>query len=333
MSYFSNFFVHAYTRKERRYFVNNIDEKFYHLVDHLKHLKKDDLLLEIKSNFMTLPEPTRTSIENYLNLFHYWGDLKTEDHVFEAMENCVTSLSDHVLDHLWLYEHLKDYRSKKLLFAILNNWYQYDFDNLQSVQEHTYSHYFDLDLIKPTEAEVFVDLGAYTGDTILDYFKNYGVKKHKKIYAYEITDTSFETLQRNFFSEPNVACIQKAVSDQNGSLYIIDNAVDASSNTISLNGEKEVPAVTLDSDILEPITMIKMDIEGSEKKALLGAENHIKNDHPTLLISVYHNYEDLWEIPRMIDKMDSHYEFYLRYYGGNIFPTEIVLIALYKNED
>lgn len=71
-----------------------------------------------------------------------------------------------------------------------------------------------------------------------------------------------------------------------------------------------------------------MDIEGYEQKALVGCANHIKNEHPKLLISVYHNHEDLWKIPTMIKNISKDYKFYLRYYGNNIFPTEIVLIAV-----
>ena len=81
-------------------------------------------------------------------------------------------------------------------------------------------------------------------------------------------------------------------------------------------------------DIKEPISIIKMDIEGAETKAIIGCQNHIKTDSPKLLISVYHNYEDLWKIPRMIDEMNPDYKFYLRCYGTEVFPTEIILYAI-----
>ena len=54
----------------------------------------------------------------------------------------------------------------------------------------------------------------------------------------------------------------------------------------------------------------------------------ILNDHPRLLISVYHNNEDLWKIPRMIDSFAEGYRFYLRYKSSPVYPTEITLIAL-----
>ena len=71
-----------------------------------------------------------------------------------------------------------------------------------------------------------------------------------------------------------------------------------------------------------------MDIEGGEAKALLGAKEHIKEFSPKLLISVYHGYEDLWKIPRMIDEMNPNYTYYLRCYGTELFPTEIILYAI-----
>ena len=85
-----------------------------------------------------------------------------------------------------------------------------------------------------------------------------------------------------------------------------------------------------DNDILEKIDIIKMDIEGSEYNALIGYKNHIINDNPILLISVYHNNEDLWKLPKLIYDYNNNYNFYLRFYGNNIFPTEIVLFAVPK---
>ena len=72
---------------------------------------------------------------------------------------------------------------------------------------------------------------------------------------------------------------------------------------------------------------IKMDIEGAEKDALKGCARHIREEHPKLLISVYHNNEDIWRIPRMIHEMDDSYRFYLRSNGNQWGPSEIVLFA------
>ena len=43
------------------------------------------------------------------------------------------------------------------------------------------------------------------------------------------------------------------------------------------------------------------------------------------------NYEDLWKIPRMVEDINPKYKFYLRCYGRELFPTEIVLYAIEDN--
>ena len=112
--------------------------------------------------------------------------------------------------------------------------------------------------------------------------------------------------------------------------FDLDN--DISSNHISSDGKIEVEGVSLDEDIKEKISMVKMDIEGSEMKALAGMKEHIKNDTPILLISVYHNNTVLVEIPKYIRSLSENYDYYLRYYGGCVYATEIVLFALPKTK-
>ncbi len=49
-----------------------------------------------------------------------------------------------------------------------------------------------------------------------------------------------------------------------------------------------------------------------------------------MALSVYHNNEDLWKIPRMIAELCPGCRFYLRYHGGNLWPTEISFLAVPK---
>ena len=306
--------------------MNIIDVNFNKLVDELKSKSKDEIFEFTKDEFFKIDINIQNSIEDYFKKFPYWGKLDAKNEEYEHFNNKATALSDHLDDFIWLYNNLKDYRSKKLLYAILNNWYRYDFTTLDSSHEKNYPHYFDLDVIN-AEDEVFVDLGAYIGDTIYDYINTFGNDSYKKIYAYEMSDDNFKYLEENTKNFNNISLIKKAVSDKEETVFISENSVDSSANMIGSDGIK-IDATSLDIDIKDKITMIKMDIEGSEQKALLGSINHIKNDRPKLLISVYHNNEDLWKIPRMIEDMvPNTYEYYLRSYGGSIYPTEIVLLA------
>ena len=48
---------------------------------------------------------------------------------------------------------------------------------------------------------------------------------------------------------------------------------------------------------------------------------------------MYHNFEDIWKLPRMIEALVPGYRFYLRYHGGDLWPSEITLLALPPAED
>lgn len=307
--------------------MNQIDLKFALLMNEIRSLSEQELYHQIRLSFEQIPDATRNNMMNFFNQFLYWGSMDIEHNNFEEIELKVHELKEHVDDFEELYINLKDYRSKKLLNAILNNWVHYDFNTLSEVIEKCYDDYFDLDLIPTCNEEVFVDLGAYTGDSTISFLRNYG-DSYKKIYAYEITPETYQILVSNLKDYPNVVCYLKGVGDTRSSLSVVNSSADASANTVFVSDNGTIPMVTLDEDIGEKLTMIKADIEGFEQEALLGAINHIKNDHPKLLISVYHKNEDLWKIPKMIKEIDPTYKFYLRYHGGNVYPTEITLIAL-----
>lgn len=309
--------------------MNYVDNNFNWLTNEIKNKSFDEVFNHIKNKFDSLPIQFKDSIQKFLSDFPYWGKLDYKNNEYEEIKNKTISLKEHIDDYKWLYNNLVDYRSKKLLFSILYNWYDYNFNNLKDLMDNTYCHYFDLDILK-CENETFVDIGSYIGDTTIDFINSY--QNYNKIYCYEMTDDIFDTLLKNTSKYPNVECKKKAISDKSEILKFNFSNIDASANKIEENGNTLIEAVSLDDDIKEKVTLIKMDIEGYEQKAIIGAKRHIKEEHPKLLISVYHNHEDLWKIPKMIEEISPGYKFYLRYYGNYIFPTEIVLFGIYEKK-
>lgn len=99
---------------------------------------------------------------------------------------------------------------------------------------------------------------------------------------------------------------------------------------VSLEG-KEVDCDSLDNLLKgETVDFIKMDIEGAERMALLGASNTIGNHKPILAVCIYHKPEDFFDIPLLIEEMvPDEYCYYVRQYRYG--QSETVLYALPKS--
>ena len=306
--------------------MNEIDKKFKLLIKSVASLSEESLFERIKLNFLSLPDLYKNILKDYFERFNFWGTLNYEEGDFQEIAMKAHALYKRKGEFVWLYNKLEDYSSKFLLYAILNNWLVYDFTSLKKSIDNRFKHYFDLDIIPNSHNEVFVDVGGYIGDSTLDFINVYG-ENYKRIYCYEITEDILPVLKDNLKKYPKIEIKNLAVKDRQGKVYLNEQG-DISSNQTSKEGLKQVACTTLDKDIKEKIDFIKMDIEGDELSALKGAKGHIINDSPKLLISVYHKNDHLWQIPKFIYKLNKNYKFYLRYYGGELYPTEVVFIAI-----
>lgn len=308
------------------------------LEDAIRALEKDctfgnatQAAIALQASYQGVHPDNQKNLANYWAKYPLWGE--TPDQVFAAAGK---AFADHHDDLFWLFGRLGDNQSRRVLLAVLSNWRFYDFWKLNAVKETRYDDYFDLDLLRCDDNEVVADLGAYTGDTFLSYVKNYGSLAYKRYYCYEITSDSFAKLAQATKPYPRVILRRKGAGDGPGTMTLSAGS-DASANTLTADAadttEQEtagetVDIVALDDDITEPLTLIKMDIEGAEQAALRGCARHIREDRPKLALSVYHNFEDIWKLPRMIEELVPGYRFYLRYHGGNLWATEISLLAL-----
>lgn len=316
--------------------INKFDQEFLLYMDKIKETDSVEFNNVLKRNLIVLEQNHKNNYQNFVNYFSqftFWGRLLPKENVYEVLERRVTVLKEHVQDFVWLYGKFVDYRSKKTLWAILKNWITMETEPLSNVKEHS-EQYFDLDIIGSGQDEVIADLGAYTGDTFQTFIDTYG-ETYKRYYCYEISPEPAAMLRRNTRKYQNVVICQKAAGSEDKMMSLKENSFD-SGNSLSESEMSDshnlVRMVAIDEDISEPLTFIKMDIEGAEADALKGCRRQITENHPKLAISVYHGYDDLWRLPRMIDEIAPGYRFYLRYYGGDLIPTEIVLYALYGTE-
>lgn len=220
-----------------------------------------------------------------------------------------------------IYSSLSDEKSKLSLIAYINQKISADFKYLAPIYEE--NQYFPEDIITLNNNEVFVDCGAYNGDTAEEFIDN--IKRHnvsyKKIISFEPDPVNFRALKAKGFN--NHECINMGTSDCKSTIRFW---VDGYKSCISVNGNMEVEVNTIDNMIKDDVTFIKMDIEGMELASLKGAEQIIKRCKPKLAICIYHKFEDLWEIQNYISSIVSEYKFYIRAHAK--MATEVVLYAI-----
>ncbi len=314
------------------YVPNQIDIEFERLMQFIKEKDISQMIYAIKQNlkrFSTVNPQQYNSSINFINKYKLWGTYYPEKEDYELAHNRAHALVEHIEDFEWLYKFLKDYRSKRILVNILYYWLMSEPHRIGQIHDKIYNQYFDLDIIKCSKNEVFVDIGGYIGDTLINYSKTFGNNCYKRMYCYEIMPANIEYIEKNIklFNLDNVVIRKKGASDRAGTMYLPSDVL-SSVSQLSETGTIAVPTVKIDDDIEENITFIKMDIEGGEEEALLGCLGKIKRNHPKLALSVYHNHKDIWKLPRIIHDADPSYNFYIRYYGTPIYPTEYVLYAV-----
>lgn len=187
--------------------------------------------------------------------------------------------------------------------------------------------YFEDKIVSFSENEVFVDCGAYNGDTVLEFareLRKAGIPSYKKIFAFEADPKNAEDMRENLAGYDNVEIIPKGVYDRACTLCFDDAGTTGS--RISDDGIK-IEVTSIDEVVGdEEVTFIKMDIEGSELMALKGAEKTIKRCRPKLAVCVYHRVEDLVTIPQYIQSLGLGYKLYLRNYKAN--ALDCVLYAV-----
>jgi len=175
--------------------------------------------------------------------------------------------------------------------------------------------YFDLDIPewKPKESEFFVDCGASNGDTTLNFRKWCG-----DAACGGVMFEPYKEFMDDMLKIKGHKLIAKGVSSKPGKANFTYGHFFGGQHITLPNGEKideVIELTTIDEELKDiPVTFIKMDIEGEEFNALLGAEETIRKWKPKLAVSVYHNMDDILRIPDLILKMVPEYRFAFRHY-------------------
>ncbi len=206
-----------------------------------------------------------------------------------------------------IYNSLADDTSKNTFESILKYKISGKIDYLLNCQveaSEPYSSIFETD-----KQEDILDLGAYNGDTALEFARNF--PNYSSITAVEPDKKTFKKLVANTKGVRDISCHNICISDFSGKGGFIMNA-----GRSSLVGEgEETDFSTVDSLMKgKKVSLIKMDVEGEELRALKGAQATIQAQKPKMIISAYHRTEDFLEIPKAVLSVRNDYKIYMRHF-------------------
>jgi FkbM family methyltransferase len=199
--------------------------------------------------------------------------------------------------------------------------------------------YYEDGLIELGEREIFVDGGAYAGESVIDFMRVVGQAKGgcARVWSFEPDAAGHARTAKALEPYPNVTVVPKGLWSCDARLSFYEDSGMASSFVsipeIGVGGSmaQGVPVTSLDAVFgalpdAELPTFIKMDIEGAEREALLGGAETIARAKPKLAICAYHKPEDLYALPQTIMRIRGDYRFALRQHEPEL--HEIILYAV-----
>ncbi|WP_027005377.1 FkbM family methyltransferase [Conexibacter woesei] len=195
----------------------------------------------------------------------------------------------------------------------------------------TSEQYFSADVIALADDDVFVDCGAYDGDTVASLIEHHpaGVQR---IYALEPDPDNLEALNERL-ADLGPAVVEAvevlpwaAGAERGTARWALPGT---SSAGMAEDGEIEVEVAPLDELLHLGVaaTYIKMDIEGAEPDALNGARATIARHRPALAVCIYHAQDHLWSLPLLVASLvEGDYTYKIRRYLSDCW--EVVLYAI-----
>ena len=178
--------------------------------------------------------------------------------------------------------------------------------------------YFNKDLRSSINYNFFVDVGAYTGDTLKDWLSYINTSQKFGYEAFEPNPNEFIKLENYVMSmtesiKNNIYLYNFALGDENKSLYISNNGVGSTISNIKGSVCVDTSIKRLDDITLHNSpTAIKVDVEGYEKEFLNGATFTIKEYRPSLLVCIYHKKYDFFQIPLKLHELCPNHKLYIR---------------------
>lgn len=241
-----------------------------------------------------------------------------EKHTLYAPDVPVTG--DGLFDRAYYLEHyaeleavcdmLADEKSRRVLGDIISYKISGKIRYLTQAQSDKDEIYRSL--LRVTENESYVDLGAYNGDTVRELL-SYTGGGFDRIYAAEPDFRNFRKLSAYIDSLGSDRAMAYPCAAWSRKTELCFEAGAGRQSAVSDKG-RTVEAVSVDYMLDgSAATLIKMDVEGAEREAVLGCSDTIRRYSPRMIVSVYHRNRDLFDLPLLLRKMNPDCRMYLRH--------------------
>ncbi len=161
-----------------------------------------------------------------------------------------------------------------------------------------------------------IDAGANIGDSAIVFSKNFPTNK---IISFEPVKNNFEICKKTILlnNADNVLIENIGLGDKEETSYINYSCILGIASRVSSDkGNEKVQITTLDNYVKKhnlKIGLIKTDVEGFEPNLLRGAQETIRKQAPVLLLSIYHNCNDFYQLKPMVEKIMETSEYKYRY--------------------
>lgn len=230
---------------------------------------------------------------------------------------------------------LEDEESRIVFDTMIQFRCTQDYSILNRISEiNVHRQYFDNEFFcYDKQFECLIDCGAFDGDTV-NAFRHHMSKigvREIKVVAFEPDKSNYIRLVKN---QPRITAINSGVWNKDTTLSFI---VKGNASTKTVIDEKDLRGTT-DKQLkisvrsidncreCDDATLIKMDVEGSEKNGLEGAKNLIIRKKPKLAICIYHSNEDMLQIAEWVHEAVPEYRIWIRQHMDN--NNETVLYAM-----
>ncbi len=220
-------------------------------------------------------------------------------------------LHEHADEIKIAYEFLADERSKQVFENVLRFKRSGNIEYLracESEREEVFRNIFRF-----SNNESYLDLGAYTGDTVTEFI-NLTDNQFNNIIALEPDKKNYKKLADlcDNLQDSRITCYNAGAWDKTDKL-IFDGRGGRNSHLGDSGYTVDVFAVDeLLKDI--PVSYIKMDVEGAEAQAIKGLSNTIKRYSPAMAISAYHKTADFFTLPLIVHELNPDYKIFLRHH-------------------